>query len=91
MVKEKAFDWLTSHWDLVKKMSGDKSLDNYPRYTANSIKTKEEFGKYLKFFEPLEKEPALKRAIEMGKNEIAARLELIKADQKAVFEELLQG
>ena len=88
VVKEKVFDWLTSHWDYVKKMSGDKSLDNYPRYTANSIKTKKEYDKYLKFFEPLGKELALKRAIEMGKNEITARLELIEADQKAVFDEL---
>ena len=80
--------WLTSHWDYVKKMSGDKSLDNYPRYTAGVIKTKEDFEKYLQFFEPMINDPALNRAIEMGKNEIEARLELIKVDQKAVIGEL---
>ena len=87
-VKEEVFEWLTSHWEYVKKISGDKSLDNYPRYTAGAIKVKEDFEKYLQFFEPLASEPALSRAIEMGKNEIEARLELIEADKKAVVEKL---
>ncbi|MBQ6410135.1 M1 family metallopeptidase [Candidatus Saccharibacteria bacterium] len=87
-IREEVFLWLTSHWDYVKKMSGDKSLDNYPRYTAGVIKTKEDFEKYLQFFEPMINDPALNRAIEMGKNEIEARLELIKVDQKAVIGEL---
>ena len=83
-IKEDVFEWLTKNWDYVKKISGDKSLDNYPRYMAGSIRTSEEFDRYLKFFEPLVKEPALKRAIEMGKNEIKARLKLIESDKKAV-------
>ena len=87
-VRDEVFEWLTKNWDFVKKMSGDKSLDNYPRYMAGSIKTKEEFQKYLDFYEPLSDVPALARAIEMGKNEITARLELIKKDQTKVFEVL---
>ncbi|MBR3269807.1 M1 family metallopeptidase [Candidatus Saccharibacteria bacterium] len=88
VVKEEVFGWLEGHWDYVKKMSGDKSLDNYPRYTAGAIRTDEDFEKYKKFFEPMAGEPALSRAIEMGENEITAKLKLIKADQKAVFAEL---
>ena len=88
VVKERVFDWLEGHWDFVKKMSGDKSLDNYPRYTAASIKNRKDFEKYCKFFEPLSKEPALTRAVEMGKNEIEARLKLIESDKKAVVNEL---
>ena len=84
-IKEEVFEWLTKHWDYVKKMSGDKSLDNYPRYTAGVIKTKEDFEKYLQFFEPMISDPALNRAIEMGKNEIEARLKLIEANKKAVY------
>ena len=87
-VSAKVFEWLTNNWEYVKKISGDKSLDNYPRYMANSIKTKEEFKKYCEFFEPLAREPALARAIEMGKNEISARLELIEKDKAAVIQEL---
>ena len=88
VVKEDVFEWLEGHWDFVKKMSGDKSLDNYPRYMAGAIKTKEDFEKYKKFFEPMSDNPALARAIAMGENEIAARLKLIEADQDAVFARL---
>ena len=88
VVRSEVFDWLETHWDYVKKMSGDKSLDNYPRYTAGAIRTDEDFEKYKKFFEPMAGEPSLKRAIEMGENEIIAKLKLIESDQKAVFQEL---
>ena len=87
-VKSEVFEWLTTHFDYVKEMSGDKSLDSYPRYIAGAVKTKVEFDKYLEFFEPLAKMPALTRAIEMGKNEIEARLKLIETDKKAVVAEL---
>ncbi|MBO7657026.1 M1 family metallopeptidase [Candidatus Saccharibacteria bacterium] len=83
-VKGEVFEWLTGNWEYVKEISGDKSLDNYPRYMAGSVKTDAEFDEYLKFFEPMATDPALKRAIEMGKNEIKARLKLIESDKKAV-------
>ena len=86
--KELAFSWLREHWEYVRQICGDKSLDNYPRYMASAIRTKKEFEEYCEFFEPMEDEPALSRAIEMGKNEIEARLKLIDADQKAVVKEL---
>ena len=88
IVKTEVFEWMTKNWDFVKKMSGDKSLDNYPRYTAMGIKTDAEFGEYLKFFEPLSKMLALKRAVEMGKNEIVARLKLIESDKEKIYAEL---
>ena len=44
--------------------------------------------KYRDFFEPMSDEPALARAIEIGINEIEARLGLIKKDQEKVFKEL---
>lgn len=87
-VKNEVFDWLVANWDYVKKISGDKSLDNYPRYMATAIKTQEDFEKYLEFFEPMAGDPALSRAIEMGRNEINARLKLIESDKKAVIDEL---
>lgn len=86
--KEKVFTWLTQNWDYVKNMAGDKSLDNYPRYIASSVKTEEDFAKYKDFFDKMKDDPALTRAITIGKKEIAARLELIKSDKKAVHTEL---
>ena len=88
VVRNEVFEWLETHWEYVKKMSGDKSLDNYPRYTAGVVRTDAEFEEYKKFFEPMASDPALKRAIEMGENEIVAKLKLIEFDQKAVFLEL---
>ncbi len=78
--RKKAFDWLRSHWDYVKEISGDKSLDNYPRYMTASIKSEEEKRAYLDFFLPKKDDPALSRAIAIGENEIEAQLKLISED-----------
>ena len=42
------------------------------------------YQRWLQFFEPLESDPALKRAIQMGKAEILARLKLIEMDAGAI-------
>ena len=73
----KTFDWLIQNWDLVKRIGGDKSLDGYPTLIAHSARTDEEYKKYLEFFEPMLNNAGLKRAIEIGINEIKARLALI--------------
>lgn len=89
-VKREVFEWMTKNWEYVKEMSGDKSIENYPRYTAGSVRTEEEFRAWRDFFEPLREDLALKRAIEVGENENRARLKLIKKDQAKVFAVLKQ-
>lgn len=84
VVKMEVFEWLTQNWEDVKKLAGDKSLDNYPRYTAVSVRTEEEFSVWQGFFDKFAKDPALARTIGMGKNEITARLKLIADDGEAV-------
>ncbi len=84
-ISEKAFSWLTKNWEDVVKMAGDKSIDNYPRYIANTVRSEDESKKYDEFFSPMKDNPALKRAILVGQNEIRSRLELIKKDQAEVF------
>ena len=86
--REQAFEWLASHWDFVKEMMGDKSLDSYPRYMANVIRTKKEYDEWRDFFEPMSQDPALARAIKIGEKEIKARLKLIEDDKKAVYDAL---
>ena len=88
VAKAEVFEWLTRNWEYVKKMSGDKSLDNYPRHMAGSVRTDAEADEYDNFFGPLSADPALARAIEMGRNEIASRLKLIHSDQDEVVKEL---
>ncbi len=88
VAKEKAFAWLTSHWDFVKSMAGDKSLDNYPRYMAGSIRTEKQAEEYVDFFGPMRDDLALARAIVIGEKEIQAQLALIEKDQGSVIEAL---
>ena len=83
--RELTWQWLTNNWQLVKETMGDKSLDAYPRYTANIIRTEKEFAAWRDFFDPKRKDPALARAIEIGEKEIAARLKLIERDREEVF------
>ena len=86
--REAAFSWLKPHWDEVKNMVGDKSIDNYARYMANVIRTEEEFAAWKEFFEPQIDNPILTRTIEIGRNEIKARLKLIAEDKESVVKAL---
>ncbi len=86
--REMTWRWLVKNWESLRKVMGDKSLDAYPRYTANIIRTESEFEAWKDFFLPMKDEPALARAIEIGEKEIAARLRLIKNDRDAVIKAL---
>ena len=84
--RARAFEWLTKNWDTVRRIGGDKSLDSYPTLIARVARTEEEFNQYCEFFEPMLGDPSLKRAVEIGINEIKARLELIKKNRELVLE-----
>lgn len=87
-LREKVGKWLTENWEYVKKMAGDKSLDSYPRYMANVIRTEAEYKVWKDFFTPKKDDPALARAIKIGDKEIKARLKLISDDKAAVYQTL---
>ena len=82
----KAFDWMVNSWETIKKTGGEKTLGDYPMVIGRLARTEEEFDKFCEFFEPMRDDPTLTRAIEIGKNEIKARLALIKKNQKELFE-----
>lgn len=80
-----AWSWLQRNWQWVEKtFSGDKSYDDFPRYTAGALLTREELEQYRAFFTPMLAEPALARVITIGISEIEARVELIERDGPAV-------
>ena len=85
-IREKVGQWLSKNWEYVKKMAGDKSLDSYPRYMANVIRTEGEYKQWKEFFMPMKDDPALARAIKIGEKEIKARLKQIEADKLAVYD-----
>ena len=82
--KTRTFDWLVNNWDLIKKTGGDKTLSDYPTLVARLARTEEELVRFIEFFGPMQNDPALSRAIEIGKNEIKARIKLIDKNKEKV-------
>lgn len=84
-----AWQWLQDNWSwVVKTFSGDKSYDDFPRYAANSLVTRQQLEEYRTFFGPMKDIAALSRVITMGMSEIEGRVELIERDAHAVRETL---
>ncbi len=76
-----AWEWMKSSWGWINDTFGsDKSYDYFPRYAATGLSTAEQRRDYQTFFEPLRKDPALTRTIDIGMLEIDARLELLERD-----------
>ncbi|MBR3368610.1 M1 family metallopeptidase [Candidatus Saccharibacteria bacterium] len=86
--KTEALKWLFENWEYVEKMSGEKSIEDYPRYTAGTIKTEEESEKFFAFFEKMKEVPVLRRTLKIAETEISSRIKLIKMDQKSVWNAL---
>lgn len=84
-----AWQWLQENWGWVKQTyGGDKSYDDYPRYAATGLVTREHLDEYTTFFTPMKSEPALTRTIELGIKEIAARVDILERDSDAVQQAL---
>ena len=87
--RDLTWQWLRNNWQWAEEIfGGDKSYNDFPRYTGSVLRTPEQMAEFEEFFSPLKSEPSLQRAIEMGEREIAARVELIARDKLAVEREL---
>ncbi len=86
--RAQVFEWLTKNWDFVEKTGGEKTLSDYPMLVARMARTEDELERFERFFGPMREEPALSRAIEIGENEIRARIKMIQENQEAVINEL---
>ena len=83
--RELAWEWLRENWKLIEeKFDGDKSYNDFPRYSGVILRTEKQLQEFKEFFEPLKNDPSLTRAIEMGEREIAGRIALIKRDKTAI-------
>ena len=83
-----AFAWIYKNWDYVCEITGEKSIEDYPRIMANVIRTNEKAEEFNNFFAKFSENPILKRTLEVAKNEINARLTLIATDNKDVHNTL---
>ena len=84
-----AWQWVQDNWQWIKDtFGGDKSYDDYPRYSAAGLMTRGELESYIAFFEPKKSDRSLTRAIELGVAEIESRVSLIERDQADVIDAL---
>ena len=83
-----AFDWLMNNWDVIKESGGEKTYNDYPMIIGRLARTEEELERFVKFFGPMRDDPAVARAVEIGENEIRARVELIAKDKDKVYDSL---
>lgn len=85
-----SWQWLRDNWQwVIKTFSGDKSYDDYPRYSASALINRQQLQEYIEFFTPKKDIPALQRVIEMGISEIEGQAQLIERDGPAVRQALL--
>jgi aminopeptidase N len=89
--REQTWQWMVNNWSWIEKtFKGDKSYDDFARYSANVLSTRTWLEAYTKFFEPMMNQTALKRAIEIGKVEIESRVDWLERDGERVRATLAQ-
>jgi len=84
IIKDDALAWMYENWDWLYSQEGEKTIAEYPRYTASSIRGGKEASEFRAFFEKHINEEILARDIKVAFSEIDARLDLIVADSGAV-------
>ncbi len=83
-----ALDWLYQHWSYVEQLTGEKSIEDYPRCTAGYINTRAEADAFYKFFDQHKENPILVRTLAMARVSIESKLSLIAAESAAVNDKL---
>ncbi len=86
--RDRALDWLVTHWDYVERLTGEKSIEDYPRYAAGVICNPEEAKKFYDFFDTMADDPILSRTLKIAHTDIDARLALIAKDSAGVQDKL---
>lgn len=81
-------DWLLDNWDYVCTLNG-RGAEDYPRYTANTIYTRDEAEKFYKFFDQFKTQPSMRRILEIARGDIEARLGLIEKDKISINKHLV--
>lgn len=88
--REATWQWMVDNWQWIEgNFAGDKSYDDFPRYAATGLMTRDQLAAYTEFFTPKRDIPALTRTIDLGIKEIEGRIKLIERDEAAVQAKLL--
>lgn len=90
--REATWKWMVGHWEWIEQtFAGDKSYDDFARYGAMGLVTREQLGDYKDFFTPKRSIPALTRTIDLGVREIEGRIDLLERDGDGVRHKLLNN
>lgn len=80
------WQWVQDNWQWVEDTYGsDKSYDIFPTALGSVLNTSQQLKEYDSFFTPMMNDASIKRAIAIGKSEIAARVEWLQQDEEAVL------
>ena len=83
--RDRALAWLLANWDYVVKITGEKSVEDYPRYFASTIDREDDATRFLDFFNQFSDSPILARTLRVAKNDIDSTLTQIKLDKSSVL------
>lgn len=84
--KSQTLTWCYQNWQTIKEIAGEKSLEDYPRIIARSLKTLAEVSDFKTFFKPLKSNPALSRALKIAFSEVDYRLKWLDQNRAKVLE-----
>jgi aminopeptidase N len=88
--REMTWAWMKDKWDWIEQIfGGDKSYDDFPRYAAAGLTTREQLDDFANFFTSKRDIPALTRTIDLGIKEIEAKVETIENDGALVIDRLM--
>lgn len=83
--RDATWQWMKESWDWLNEVfGGSKSSDDFARYSASILSSKEMLEEYCAFFEPKQSDPALRRAIIIGIEELKARVAWRERDSQNV-------
>ncbi|MBQ6354821.1 M1 family metallopeptidase [Candidatus Saccharibacteria bacterium] len=88
--RQAAISWLYENWDYLCEMTGDKSIEDYPRVLASTVRTSDEATAFEDFFSEKADNPVLRRTLKVAKTEITARLRLLNLDNATVHQRLAE-
>lgn len=88
--RAQAIGWLYNNWNYVEQLTGEKSIEDYPRCLAGYINTRTEAEEFYKFFDTMRDNPVLKRTLIMSRTSIEAKLTLIAEESTSVQAKLTQ-
>lgn len=86
--KKRAFAWFYEHWDYIKKITDNKSIDDYIRIVGARVSNEEEAKNFLDFCQNEKKNPAVARAIKVAEYGIKITLEWKKREAQGVYNKI---